>query len=49
MPVTRFLGYIEFMNKTFEEQNKSSQQIKVDKLKDTMTKEDRIKYEEEYG
>ena len=49
MPMSRFLGYIEYMNKTFEEQNKSGHQIKVDKLKDTMTAEEINRYKEEYG
>lgn len=49
MPTTRFLGYIEYMNKTIEEQNKSKQARKVDSLKDTMSAEDKQKYKEEYG
>ena len=49
MPGTRFLGYIDIMNKTNEERNKTDRARKVDSLKNTMTPEDRKKYEEEYG
>ena len=49
MPVTRFLGYVDYMNEVFEERNKSKQAVNVDKLKDTMTEEDRQKHKEEYG
>ena len=49
MPIGRFFGYIDYMNKYHREQNKTPQEVKVDRLRSTMSKEDRIKYEEEYG
>ena len=49
MPATRFLGYIEKMNEVAEERNKTDRERKVDSLKNTMTPEDRKRYEEEYG
>ena len=49
MPGTRFLLYVDKMNKANEEMNKSKQARNVDKLKDTMPDEERKRYEEEYG
>ena len=49
MPSTRFLLYVDKMNKANEEMNKSKQARNVDKLKDTMPDDERKRYEEEYG
>ena len=49
MPVSRFLGYIDYMNKNIAEQNKNPAQRKIDSLKKTMTIEEKQKYKEEYG
>ena len=49
MPTKRFIGYLDYMNKTHEEMNKSKQSKNVDKLKDTMPTEEQKRYKEEYG
>jgi hypothetical protein len=40
MPTTRFLKYVSYMNKCFDEANKTPHQKKVDKLKSTLTPEE---------
>ena len=49
IPISRLFGYLEYMNEYIKESNKDQRQVKIDKLKDTMTDEEKLKYEEEYG